>query len=141
MRIRCYPEGDVDRASEYEVGRPDLGIFLLSPTLARQSQPTPERTSSALALYAKTYAEEELASEVDGPVNIVVEPLDDEARALPGWHPPEKLTPEEEAADEDEPLPFRLFVLTARVEVEWSAREVQTFNPNATPAATSGEET
>jgi hypothetical protein len=52
-------------------------------------------------------------------VNLIVEPLDDEARALGGWH-----------SDEDSPA-YRMFVVTARREITWTANEVATFNSRA----------
>ncbi len=100
MRIRCYPEGDDTTAATYN---PEL---------------VPGQACDRLATTVRFYMRERHSDEV-GQINIVVEPVDDEARALPGWQ-------------SDVDGPFRLFVVQARV--EWTAREVVTFNPNAATA-------
>ncbi len=51
--------------------------------------------------------------------HVIVVPLDDEARALPGWH------------DDDEDPAFKMFVLTPTT--TWTAVEVATFNPHHAP--------
>ena len=51
----------------------------------------------------------------------MLEPDDDDARVLPGWHP----------AEAPDDRPFRLFVARPHVEVTWTTEEVITFNPRA----------
>ena len=81
--------------------------------------------SVALADIAREYAGEWFDEPCAGKEqNICVEPDDGEAETLPGWHPAEEAS----GYDDEAPRPFRLFVVRARVEVEWSTREVAAFN-------------
>jgi hypothetical protein len=81
MRVNVYPEGDSDRAEQYDV----------PPEIAAQ-------------LFSKECEEEG---------NLCVEALDDEARALSGWH-----------SDEDS-THYRMF--KSRAETTYYVTEVQTF--------------
>jgi len=121
MRVRCYPEGREGIADEYEIPPGMLGMMGAPPGAV----PQPHRVTRAIGEVAEIYAEE-WDLNTDGQQNICVEPVDDAARALPGWHPP----------DEQCAAPFRMFVLTAKVEIEWTAAEVATFNPAAASAST-----
>lgn len=94
MKLQCYEEGNKDRsATRYE------GI---RPWAAAKAFATGWRGDDAR------------------PVNVVVTPADDEARALPGWLP-----------GEDEPQ-YLLYKVEATV--EWHVREVATFNSYARTA-------
>lgn len=120
MIVRCYPEGDGEKALRVSVPRTP------APGARDAALGSPAWTDAVLLKVAHAYAVAEGAEGGYEPFRLCVEPLDDEARALPGWHPAEEPTP----FDGEPPRPFRLFVVSAHVEVEWTAREVQTFNPH-----------
>lgn len=82
MKVECYPDGEGHRSVTYDLN--------------------PEEAAALAYTEFGTYARS---------FDLVVVPLDDEARALPGWH-------------EDEDGLHRLFVLTPT----WYATEVSTFN-------------
>lgn len=88
MRVRVYREG-------YE---PEDGqVYDLAPRFA-----------------VELYAEEHVEKSATGfSFNLCVEPVDDEARAMTGWH-----TDEESEA-------FRMFEV--QVAMKWHAKEVDTF--------------
>ncbi len=92
MKFRCYKDGD-DRAR---------GLYDGTPADAAQA-------------FVGEWNDDERR------VNVVVEPLDDEARALPGWH------------RDAESAAFKMFVVVAHVRFE--ATEVETFNPFAPKVA------
>lgn len=79
-----------------------------------------EGRSSSKRIYDATpgYAVRLYGAHMDpgGETNVIVTPVDDEARRLPGWH-----------SDEDEPQ-YKMFVATPTV--HWEAREVPSFNPH-----------
>lgn len=87
MKFRCYEEGHGARFADYDAFHP---------------QHAAER-------FAAGFCEAE-----EAPVNVVVTPADEEAKARKGWR-----------SDDDEPQ-FRMF--TVRASVAWSASEVSTFN-------------
>ena len=88
MKIRAYPEGDGDNEQVYDGMTPD---------------------AAALALV------DDLDAEAAGLiVRVVVEPVDDEARALPGWRV------EAQPTDGADPM-FRIFDVTS--ELTWTATE------------------
>ena len=130
MRVRCYPEGNVGLADSYDITPGALGCALRGFSGPGSHPPTEAKVAEALANIAQEYAEEWDLS-TSRPQNVCVEPVDDEARALPGWHPAEE--------DEEDARPFRCFVVTARVEVAWSTVEVATFNPSVKPAVPAEE--
>lgn len=86
MRVAVYEEGCASRTRQYP----------LEPCQA-----------------VKRFANE--CQDPDGPCNVVATPMDDEAKALPGWK-----------SDEEEPL-YMLFRATPTV--EWKVCQVDTFNP------------
>lgn len=88
MKVRCYPEGSRYRERTYPLAPHDA---------ARQ-----------LCI--------EQDEDREG-TNVIVEPLDDEARALPGWH-----------SDEDA-AQFKMFRVAPIVSITWEVEEKQTFNP------------
>lgn len=97
MKVRVYEEGCESGGHDYEQ----------SPRTA-----------------AEDFAYDHLTSRSGGRAtsfNVCVVPLDDEARALGGWH-----------SDEDSPE-FRMYVVTGEVTTTWSSREVESFNPNWKP--------
>lgn len=118
MRIRIYPEGDVGSADTYSLSVGDLGMA----EAPEGAVPNEWRLSETMGLYAREYARE-WGMDQDGRQNMCVEPDDEEATALPGWHAAEE---GDDDGGDDPPRPFRLYVLTA--EVKWSACEVATFN-------------
>ncbi len=93
MKVRCYRDGHGDEAREY-----------------------PMPPHSAVLQFCAEYMEAHYS------LDVVVVPVDEEARALPGWHT-------EEDAEED-PV-FKMFVATPIV--KWDADEVATFNRRVTP--------
>lgn len=93
MRVRCYFDG--------------------AANLAREVNAEPAR---AAEIYTASVSFE------PRPRDVVVVPIDDEARALPEW-----MT--EGHAPND---PFRLFRVTPRP-VVWDAEEVETFNTTRSP--------
>lgn len=90
MRVQVYPHGgDADAAIEFNLP-PDEAV--------------------------KAYLREADDNDI---TEVIVEPIDDEARALPGWHAPE--------GPDDEP--FRMYRVAAEVAVRWIVEEVETFRP------------
>lgn len=102
MKVKCYEEG----------GDPEAEGEDYDLTGAWQSR----GLQSSLLWAAREFAQ----WRDDGDLNVVVVPVDNEARAIPGWR-----------SDDDEPQ-HRLFAVKARV--EWNATEVDTFNPYARTA-------
>ena len=97
MRVRVYPEGCAERARVYDLSPEDAVIFYCGEQCHDH----------------KRYAD------------LIVEPLDTEARDAAGWHD-----------DGDGPV-FRMF--KARARVEWTAEEVDTLNPYYTGPDTRAE--
>ena len=89
MKVLCYVDGDAGESDSYET----------TPGIA-----------------AKYFVEATVDADLDdGPVNVVTEPLDEEAAALPGW----TLRPDGARV--------RLFVVTPIVQYEY--QEVTSFEP------------
>ncbi len=93
MKVRCYREGDDRIVGEYDCAK------------------------VALCEVARLFVEEHCDHETDA-LSIVVEPMDDEARALTGWKH------EAQPIDGADPF-FRLFKVTPTV--VWSVREDHRF--------------
>jgi hypothetical protein len=91
VKVLCYVNGEAQESDSYET----------TPGIA-----------------AKFFVEERDAEPEDGPVNIVTEPFDDEAGALPGW----TLRPDGARV--------RLFRVTQVVQYEYE--EVQSFDKEPT---------
>ena len=89
MRVQVYPHGDGQRED----------TFNLPPV-------------EAVTAYLREAGDNDITE-------VIVEPLDNEARALPGWHAP----------DDRAGLPFKMFRVAAEVRVTWTVDEVATFRP------------
>ncbi len=85
MRVQCYAEGSASVTDEYA-----------------------DTPSNAAELFVAEWIDDN-----DRGPNIVVTPIDDEARALPGWR-----------SDAEEPA-YMLFLV--RATVEWKAEPVERF--------------
>lgn len=109
MKVRCYPEGRISEVRSYTLDVPADATGRALRELQRTAQ-----------TFAEDYSAEE-TEDYSRPLNVVLEPDDDDARVLPGWHP----------AEAPDDRPFRLFVARPHVEVTWTTEEVITFNPRA----------
>lgn len=97
MKFHAYEEGCSDTSGDYDLPIADAAIAFVA----------------------------EWCPDARGPVNVIIEPADVEARAMVGWH-------EDVGDDGADPL-FRMFVVTPHV--RWATREVPTFNPYAKAGA------
>jgi hypothetical protein len=89
MKVRCYPDGCEHQACDY-----NLSPFEAAGAFCRDCKDR-------------------------GSHDIIVEPLDDAAKSMPGWH----------KDDDAECGMFRMFKVSAHVQITWTVKEVDTFNP------------
>lgn len=99
MKLKCCEDG----------GDPDAG-----PVIAIAVGVKHPRAAAAAKFCAMKDVEDDARFDGRSPVDIVVVPEDDEARALPGW-------------DSDEDGPFLLLRVTPQRTVRWAAEQVQDF--------------
>ncbi len=108
MKFNCYEEGSLSKAQIVTV---------------RDGTTNPRAMAAAEFCASKSYDYPGTS-----PVDVIVCPLDDAARALPGWIP----------GDDDDPKPYVCVLVTPQRKITWTAEQVHGFNEYGAPGVTHG---